>query len=82
LKELRAQLGAAREELTQENGRAPTATEIADYLHIERESATDATIADAGYSACSIDVLARALLASPVVLPPDLVVVTVIPSQK
>jgi RNA polymerase sigma-B factor len=56
LKELRVQLGTAREELTQQNGRTPTATEIADYLDVDCRSVTDATIADAGYSASSIDV--------------------------
>jgi RNA polymerase sigma-B factor len=58
LKELRAQLGTAREELTQQNGRTPTVTEIADYLDVDRESVTEATIADAGYSASSIDIQA------------------------
>lgn len=56
LKELRAQLGGARAELTQQNGRAPTATELADYLDVDRELVVEATIADAGYSASSIDV--------------------------
>jgi RNA polymerase sigma-B factor len=58
LKELRAQLGTAREELTQQNGRTPTVTEIANYLDVDRGSVTDATIADAGYSASSIDIQA------------------------
>jgi RNA polymerase sigma-B factor len=58
LKELRAQLGAARAELTQKIGRSPTATEIAEYLDIDRESVVEATIADACYSVSSIDVKA------------------------
>jgi RNA polymerase sigma-B factor len=58
LKELRAQLGAARAELTQKTGRSPTATEIAEYLDMDRESVVEATIADACYSASSIDVKA------------------------
>lgn len=58
LKELRAQLGAARTELTQQIGHSPTATEIAEYLDIDRESVVEATIADACYSASSIDVKA------------------------
>jgi RNA polymerase sigma-B factor len=56
LKELRTQLSAARTELTQQIGRAPTATEIANHLDIDRESVVEATIADAGYSASSIDI--------------------------
>lgn len=56
LKELRGQLGAARTELTQKFGRAPTASEIANHLDIDRESVVDATIADANYNATSIDV--------------------------
>jgi RNA polymerase sigma-B factor len=59
LKELRAQLGTAREELTRQNGRMPTVTEIADYLDVDRGSVTEATIADAGYSASSIDIQAN-----------------------
>jgi RNA polymerase sigma-B factor len=55
LKELRAQLGAARAELTQKLGHAPTATEIADHLDIDRELVVDATIADSSYSASSLD---------------------------
>jgi RNA polymerase sigma-B factor len=58
LKELRAQLRAARAELTQQFGRAPTATEIAHHLDIDRESVVEATIADANYNASSIDVKA------------------------
>lgn len=58
LKELRAQLGAARAELTQKIGRSPTATEIAEYLDMDRESVVEATIADGCYSASSIDVQA------------------------
>jgi RNA polymerase sigma-B factor len=56
LKELRAQLVAARAELTQETGHEPTATEIAARLDIDRELVVEATIADANYSASSIDV--------------------------
>jgi RNA polymerase sigma-B factor len=56
LKELRAQLGGARAELAQRNGRAPTATELAGYLGVDREVVVEAMIADAGYSALSIDI--------------------------
>jgi RNA polymerase sigma-B factor len=58
LKELRAQLGAARAELTQQIGRTPTATEIAHHLDIDRESVVEATVADANYNALSIDAMA------------------------
>jgi RNA polymerase sigma-B factor len=59
LKELRLQLVAARGELTQRIGREPTATEIADYLDVDRELVVEATIVDTGYSAASVDVNAR-----------------------
>jgi RNA polymerase sigma-B factor len=55
LKEMRSQLGSARMELTQQIGRDPTVTEVADHLSVDRESVVQATIADAGYSASSID---------------------------
>jgi RNA polymerase sigma-B factor len=55
LKELRAQLVAACAELTQQIGRAPTATEIARHLDVDRETVVEAMIADAGYSASSLD---------------------------
>jgi RNA polymerase sigma-B factor len=58
LKELRVQLVAARGELIQQMGREPTGAEIADHLNIDRELVVEATIADAGYSASSLDVSA------------------------
>jgi RNA polymerase sigma-B factor len=58
LKDLQGQLVKARNELSQENGRAPTATEIAKYLGIDRESVIEATIASSNYSTLSTDVQA------------------------
>jgi RNA polymerase sigma-B factor len=58
IKELRVQLVAARGELTHQMGREPTGVEIADHLNIDRELVVEATIADAGYSASSLDVTA------------------------
>jgi RNA polymerase sigma-B factor len=55
LKELRSQLRGARAELLQQIGREPTTTELANYLDVDRKSLDEATIADAGYSASSID---------------------------
>jgi len=56
LKDLQGQLVKARNELSQENGRAPTATEIANHLGIDREAVIEATIASSNYSTLSTDV--------------------------
>ena len=58
LKDLQGQLVKARNELSQENGRAPTATEIANHLGIDREAVIEATIASSNYSTLSTDVQA------------------------
>ena len=55
LKELRAQLTRARGELSQQLGRAPNASEIAEHLCIDREWVIEATIAGANYSTLSTD---------------------------
>jgi RNA polymerase sigma-B factor len=56
LKDLQGQLVKARNELSQENGRAPTPTEIAKHLGIDRESVIEATVASSNYSTLSTDV--------------------------
>lgn len=58
LKDLQGQMVKARGALSQELGRAPTATEIAKYLGIDRESVIEATIASSNYSTLSTDVQA------------------------
>ena len=55
LKELGSQLKKAREELSHRLGRAPTASEIAEYLGIDREEVVQAQIAYSGYSTLSSD---------------------------
>ena len=55
LKELQSQLNQARAELSQQIGRAPTATEISNYLGIDRELVVEATIASSTYTTWSID---------------------------
>src|SRR5262245_51551365 len=55
LKELHLQLTKAREELTQQLDRAPTASEVANHMGIDRESVIEATIASENYSTMSID---------------------------
>jgi RNA polymerase sigma-B factor len=55
LKELHLQLGAAAAELTQRLGRAPTATELAAELGLEREEVVEGMIAGNSYSAVSMD---------------------------
>ena len=55
LKELSSQLKRAREELSQQVGRAPTATEIARHLGIDREEVVQAQIASSAYSTWSSD---------------------------
>ena len=60
LKELNAQLKRCREELSHELGRAPTATEIATKLGIDREEVVQAQIASSAYSTLSSDAPAGA----------------------
>ena len=55
LKELSSQLKRAREELSQQLGRAPTATEIASHLGIDREEVVQAQVASSAYSTWSSD---------------------------
>ena len=60
LKELNSQLRKSREELSQQLGRAPTASEIATHLGIDREEVVQAQIASSAYSTWSSDAPARA----------------------
>jgi len=55
LKELSAQLKKAHEELSQQLCRAPTATEIANHLGIDREEVVQAQVASSAYSTWSSD---------------------------
>jgi RNA polymerase sigma-B factor len=55
LKDLHLRCRVARQELTQRLGRAPTATEIADYLEIDREEVIEAVVASNSYSTSSVD---------------------------
>ncbi len=50
MKELGPQLNRAREEMFQRFGRAPTASEIASYLGLDREEVVQAQIAASAYS--------------------------------
>jgi RNA polymerase sigma-B factor len=50
MKELGFQLNRAREELSQRLGHAPTASEIASQLGIDREEVVQAQIASTAYS--------------------------------
>ena len=56
IKDLQAQLSRARAELSQQLGRAPNASEIADHLGVDREIVIEATIAGSSYSTLSTDV--------------------------
>ena len=56
LKDLQGQMVKARGALSQDLNRAPTASEIAKYLDIDRESVVQATIASSNYSTLSTDV--------------------------
>ena len=58
LKDLQRQLVQARGELSQQLGRAPTASEIADHLGIDHELVVEAVIAGSNYSTRSTDVQA------------------------
>ena len=60
LKDLNLQLKKAREELTQQLGRAPSSSEIASRLGVEREEVLQAVIAASAYSALSSDAPAPA----------------------
>ena len=55
LKDLQAHLTRARQELTQRTGRAPTATEIANHLDLDRELVIQAMIAGSNYATTSIN---------------------------
>ena len=55
LKDLGLQLKKARERLSQDLGRAPTASEIANYLGIDHEEVVQAQIAASAYSTSSSD---------------------------
>jgi RNA polymerase sigma-B factor len=56
LKDIQRQLVQARGELSQRLGRAPTASEIADHLGVDREPVVEAVIAGSSYSTRSTDV--------------------------
>jgi RNA polymerase sigma-B factor len=56
MKDVQAQLNSARGELSQQLGRAPNASEIAEHLDIDREWVIEATIAGGNYSTLSTDV--------------------------
>jgi RNA polymerase sigma-B factor len=55
LKDLQKQLVAARGELSQRLGRAPTPSELADHLELDRELVVQALIAGSNYSTRSTD---------------------------
>jgi RNA polymerase sigma-B factor len=58
LKDIQRQLIQARAELSQRLGRAPTASEIADHLGVDRELVVEGVIAGSSYSTRSTDVQA------------------------
>ncbi|WP_445169158.1 RNA polymerase sigma factor SigF [Mycolicibacterium sp. Dal123E01] len=55
LKELHLRLGAATSELSQRLGRAPTASELAAELDMEREEVVEGLVAGSSYNTLSID---------------------------
>jgi RNA polymerase sigma-B factor len=55
LKEMQGQLAQARAELTQLSGRAPTPSELARHMDVDRETVVDALIAGSNYSTLSTD---------------------------
>jgi RNA polymerase sigma-B factor len=55
LKELHLQLGSATAEMSQRLGRAPTPSELAAELEIDREEIVEALIAGSGYNTLSMD---------------------------
>lgn len=59
MKDLGLQLNRAREELFQQLGRAPTASEIAGHLGLDREEVVQAQIAASAYSTVSSDAPVR-----------------------
>jgi RNA polymerase sigma-B factor len=59
LKELQSQLNQARTQLTQQKGRAPTASELADHLGVDRETVVESVIASSNYSTLSTDMPSR-----------------------
>lgn len=60
LKELNSQLKKAREELSHELGRAPTASEVAAHLGIDRDEVVQGQIASSAYTTLSSDAPAGA----------------------
>lgn len=56
LKELHVRLSSAAAELSQRLGRAPTATELATLLDMDREEVVEGLVAGSAYNALSIDV--------------------------
>lgn len=55
LKELHLQLGSATAEMSQRLGRAPTPSELAAELDLDREEVVEALIAGSGYNTLSMD---------------------------
>jgi RNA polymerase sigma-B factor len=55
VKDLHNQLSKARAELSQQIGRAPTPSEVAAHLGIDRETVVEATIASSNYNTVSTD---------------------------
>jgi RNA polymerase sigma-B factor len=55
LKELHLRLGAATSELSQRLGRAPTASELAEELGMDREEVVEGLVAGSSYNTLSID---------------------------
>ena len=55
LKELHLQLGSATAEMSQRLGRAPTPSELAEELEIDRDEIVEALIAGSGYNTLSMD---------------------------
>ncbi|MCV7227194.1 RNA polymerase sigma factor SigF [Mycolicibacterium komossense] len=55
LKELHLQLGAATAELSQRLGRAPTPTELAELLGMDRDEVVEGLVAGSSYNTLSID---------------------------
>jgi RNA polymerase sigma-B factor len=55
LKELHLQLGSATAEMSQRLGRAPTPSELAAELELDREEIVEALIAGSGYNTLSMD---------------------------
>ena len=55
VKDMQSQLVSARAELSQRLNRAPTASEIAEHLGVDREVVIEATIAGSNYTTVSID---------------------------